>query len=167
MLVYLLRHGDAEDLGAEGPRTDEERALTAAGVDKLKSACALYKKAVKDPDRIVSSPLVRALESAKILAEALHHGREIERSELLVPSARPVRALELLQGELVPGTAAVVLVGHEPHLGNLLGLLLTGSDRACVPFKKGMLIGVELDSDLSTPARLLFCMTQKQAGKLA
>jgi phosphohistidine phosphatase len=167
MMVYLLRHGDAEDLGPEGPRTDEERTLTAAGVDKLKSACALYKKAVKDPDRIVSSPLVRAVESAKILAEALHHGREVERSELLVPSARPVRALELLQGELASGTGAVALVGHEPHLGNLLGLLLTCSDRTSMPFKKGMLIGVELDSDLSMPGRLLFCMTQKLAGKLA
>jgi phosphohistidine phosphatase len=167
MLVYLLRHGDAEELGGGGPRTDEERKLTAAGVEKLRFACALYRRAIKSVDRIVSSPLVRAVESAQILAEALRDGCQVERSELLVPSARPVRALELLQGEVAAGTGTVVLVGHEPHLGNLLGLLLTGSDRACVPLKKGMLVGVELDGDLGMHGRLLFCMTQKVAGKLA
>jgi phosphohistidine phosphatase len=167
MLVYLLRHGDAEDLGAGGPRTDEERALTPEGTSKLKGACSLYRRAIKVPDRIVASPLVRAQQSARLLAQALGYEREIETDNLLVPSARPVHTLEMLQGELAAETSAIVLVGHEPHLGNLLGLLLTGSDRASVPFKKGMLVGVELDSHLGMLGRLVLCLPQKLAGRLA
>lgn len=167
MLVYMLRHGDAEDLGPSGPRTDEERALTPEGTARLKAACSFYRRAIKDPDRIVSSPLVRAQESARILAAALGYARDLDSDNLLVPSARPVRTLELLQCDLAAGTGTIVLVGHEPHLGNLLGLLLTGSDRSSVPFKKGMLIGVELDSNLGMLGRLVFCMPQKLAAKLS
>ena len=87
MLVYLLRHGDAEDLGAGGPRTDEERALTPEGTSKLKGACSLYRRAIRAPDRIVASPLVRAQQSARLLAQALGYEREIETDNLLVPSA--------------------------------------------------------------------------------
>lgn len=166
MLVYLLRHGDAEDLGLGGARSDEERALTPVGVERLQAACRVYARAMQTVDRIVASPLQRAQQTARILAEALGHERTLATENLLVPSARPVQALDLLQAEQSSGLAGIALVGHEPHLGNLLGLLVTGSDRASIPLKKGMLVGVDLERGHSMLGRLVLCLGQKSAPRL-
>ena len=59
------------------------------------------------------------------------------------------------------------MVGHEPHLGCLLGLLLTGSERTSLPFKKGMLVGVDLDSRSSLLGRLIVAMSTRIAASLS
>jgi phosphohistidine phosphatase SixA len=59
------------------------------------------------------------------------------------------------------------VVGHEPNLGYLLGLLLTGHPRQPIPLKKGMLVGVETESGASLIAALRFSLTQKAAAQLA
>lgn len=164
MRIHLLRHGDAADLAPNGPHTDEERPLTKAGIEKLERACEAYAELIGEPDRIVSSPLLRARESARILAAATQFGAEIEQNPILVPGGEPRDCLELLRTDPVE---SVVLVGHEPHLGFLLGLLLTGSEQQAIPLKKGMLVGVELESPRSLFARLLFALSQRAARGLA
>lgn len=166
MIVYLMRHGDAEDLGVGGARRDEERALTAEGVAKLEAACAVYARLMEGPDAIQASPLRRARQTAELLARASGHQGAIGTWDCLTPDARPMQAVDLLQAEMLAGRRSIALVGHEPHMGSLLGLLLTGSERLSLPFKKGMLAAVEVRTSHSMLGDLRFCLGQKQAGRL-
>ncbi|MCA8943922.1 MAG: histidine phosphatase family protein [Planctomycetes bacterium] len=166
MLVYLVRHGDAADLSANGPRTDADRPLTDDGRIRFREAAECYAGLMIEPDRVVSSPLVRARETAEILCEELEFGGALEESEQLVYSAPPTRAVTLLQAELLAHSDSIVLVGHEPHLGCLLGLLLSGSDRAPMPLSKGMCAAVEIREPQSMIGKLRFALSQKIARKL-
>jgi phosphohistidine phosphatase SixA len=74
--------------------------------------------------------------------------------------------MALLEAEQHAATPSVALVGHEPLLGHLLGLLLTGQTHLPVPFKKGMLVGVETPSSVSLIAALRFALSQKCAAEL-
>jgi phosphohistidine phosphatase len=133
MLIHLLRHGDAADLASDGAHTDDERPLTKDGTEKLRRAAKIYARIIGRVDRILSSPLLRAKESAEILAAALDFERKIEESDLLVPGASPRAIVDALRGDVLEGLESVVLVGHEPHLGGTLGLLLSGSERVEIP----------------------------------
>ena len=163
MIVYLLRHGDAEGHAASGG--DAARALTAEGSDKLERAARAWKRVVGPVDRLFVSPLLRAQQTAAIFRRALAERAEVETEPALLPSADPLLALDLLHAGCSGGSEGVACVGHEPHLGRLLGLLLTGSDRA-IPLRKGMLAMVEIDSAASMLGRLVAILSQKVAGGL-
>jgi phosphohistidine phosphatase SixA len=75
--------------------------------------------------------------------------------------------MSLLEIEALSQTKSVALVGHEPHLGYLLGALLTGHPRHPIPLKKGMLVGVETETSASLVAALRFALSSKLAGELA
>lgn len=165
MRVYLLRHGIAEDGSATG--RDADRALSVEGVQQLQQACGVYRRLIEPGVRIIASPLRRAQETAALLRESLGADGDIGRSDALLPETGADRAVALLQGEMLGGTAAVALVGHQPHLGDLFGLLLTGSEQRSMPLKKGQLIGLEIDAAPTMRARLLFALNQKQAIALA
>lgn len=165
MFVYLLRHGIAEDAG---PRvSDDERALTREGVDRLQAAAPAWGRAIARLDAIHCSPLLRARQTAAVLAEATGLAKPPNIEPALIPSAQPLVAFELIQAAMHEGLDAIALVGHEPHLGYLLGMLLTGSERGCVPFKKGMLVGVEMESRTSLVGQIVFALSQRVAGRLA
>lgn len=160
MIVYLLRHGVAED-GHQGG--DAARRLTAAGVEKLERAAPAWKRLIPQLDKIVHSPLVRAQQTAAILGRAIGGKPEFVVDEDLVPAAPPAAMLERLHGELLGGTEAIACVGHEPHLGGLFSLLVTGHGNSPIPLKKGMLIAIELRSASSLLGRLVFALGQKAA----
>ena len=169
MLVYLLRHGIAAELGESGVRSDAERPLTKEGIKKLREAAHGYRKLLERPVRVLSSPLLRARESAEILCEVLELPSQVEHCAILVPEADPRDVISLLQSELMagPGRGPFLLVGHEPHLGRLLGLLLSGSEHATVPFRKGMLVGVDLDEPRSMIGQLVLALRQRDGRRLA
>ena len=167
MHIFLLRHGIAASLSAGGARTDEERPLTDAGREKLAQACQRYASHLPALDRIVCSPLLRARQSAGILAEATRYSGTVDQSSALEPGARPTAILDHLQGDALEGLGAVALVGHEPHLGNLLGLLLTGSEQLSLPFQQGMLSGTEIIEPRSMLGRLVLCLSQASMGNPA
>lgn len=149
MRLLVVRHGVAEDAPPGAP--DEGRKLTARGRRRLEQACRGLARLVFPGSRarrnaslpvvIVSSPLVRARESADILEERLRaRGCDaIRRRRLahLVPLGDP-RAAALRLGELgsEPGTL-VVAVGHEPQLGRLVTFLLGGQEGSSVRMGKG------------------------------
>lgn len=164
MLIYLLRHGIAEDCG-HGMR-DDERALTDEGWKKLRKSSAAWQRIVEPPQVVFCSPLRRAQETASVLVDALGIRTELRIDDALVPSAPPTVAMSLLEAEQHSGTGSVAVVGHEPHLGYLLGLLLTGHPRLPIPLKKGMLVAVETESAASLIAGLRFALTQRAAGAL-
>ncbi|MBK8099008.1 MAG: phosphohistidine phosphatase SixA [Planctomycetes bacterium] len=165
MFIYLLRHGIAEDAG---PRTsDDQRALTPEGMQRLQAAAPAWRRAIARLDAIHCSPLQRARQTATVLAEATGFAMPPAIDPALIPSAEPLVAFELIQAAMHDNLDGIALVGHEPHLGYLLGMLLTGSERGCVPFKKGMLVGVEMESKTSLVGQIVFALSQRVAGRLA
>lgn len=163
-VVHLVRHGVAED-----PRigqSDAERALTPEGIEKLQRASSSWRRAIGRLDRVVSSPLRRAQETARILAVALEHKDPVEVNPCLVPEADPELALELVHELRSAGCHSVALVGHEPHMGCLLALLLTGNPRVTLPFKKGMVAAVELPHATSLLGQLRWCLSTRAAADL-
>jgi phosphohistidine phosphatase len=164
MHIYLLRHGNAED-HAEGG--DAERALTEDGWKRLRRAAPAWHALLDTPEVVFTSPLRRAQQTASVFAEALHYERELRIESALVPDAPPQLATALLEAEALSGTRSVALVGHQPHLGYLLGLLLTGHPRQPIPLKKGMLVAVETASVASLVGNLRLALTQRAATRLA
>jgi phosphohistidine phosphatase len=162
--IYLLRHGIAED-GAPGT-ADHDRALTDEGIKRLRKAAAVWQRLLPVPDIVLVSPLRRALQTAEIFVDAVHFTGELQVADALEPNAAASVALSMLEAEALSRTKAAALIGHEPHLGYLLGLLLTGHPRQPVPLKKGMLVAVETESSASMIATLRFALSQKVAGEL-
>jgi phosphohistidine phosphatase len=138
--IYLLRHGIAEDGKPGSP--DSERALTADGKRRLKSVLRLAKDAGVSPRLIVTSPYQRALQSAEVAAEVLGYAREFVRSESITPDSDPVDAWSEIRS--YASFEDVLVVSHEPLLGNLFGYLL-GSAALRVDFKKGALARIDLE----------------------
>jgi phosphohistidine phosphatase len=119
-VIYLLRHGDAED----GHGDDAARRLTEKGKRQARDAgLALAALGVRI-DACLASPKVRALETARLACEALEV--EVEATEAL--SGGPFDALDLAAGR-----GDILLVGHEPDFSNEIGRL-TGAN---VGMKKG------------------------------
>ena len=122
MLVYLIRHGIAMD--REDPKCppDTERPLTPKGM-KRSHAAALGLLAMKvKPDAVLTSPWLRAVQTAEIFCEVMgFSSKRISSSDALKGTATPA---ELLR-ELAKLKAKVVLCfGHEPHLHLVIGQVL-------------------------------------------
>ncbi|MGK0155742.1 MAG: phosphohistidine phosphatase [Neolewinella sp.] len=165
MWIYLLRHGIAEHPSPGS--ADEERRLTSEGVDRLTRAAKTWQKLITAPELVLTSPYLRARETAAVFAEAVGYAGKLRDEAKLVPHGRTADTLEVLEGELLAQTASVALVGHEPHLGYLLGSLLTGHSHMSMPLKRGMLVGLETESTTNVIAGLRFSMTQRFAAKLS
>jgi phosphohistidine phosphatase len=139
--IYLVRHGIAALASAD--THDADRALTAAGTRKMtQAAMGLHRLGIV-PDVILSSPLRRAQETATVLASTL--GRELT-VEIYQPLSPGGAAAELLGG-LQPYRSAhhLMLVGHQPDLGELASHLLTGAPEVVpLPFKKGAIAAIEV-----------------------
>jgi phosphohistidine phosphatase len=132
MHIYLLRHGIAEDTAPSG--ADRDRALTDEGRRRLAAAARAWRRLVAPPALVLVSPLRRARETASVFVDAVRHTGELREEAALVPEAPVAHAMALLEAEQHAATPSVALVGHEPLLGHLLGLLLTGQTHLPVPF---------------------------------
>ena len=164
MWIYLLRHGRAE----EGfGMVDEQRALTPEGWEKLRAAAPVWQRLMEPLELALVSPLRRAQETASVLLEAMTGETEVRTAAVLAPHGDPNDALAMVLDAVRAGTGAAAIVGHEPHLGSLLGLLLTGSPRHAIPLKKGMLVAVELPNTASAIGELRWSLTQRAAAALA
>ena len=146
MQLLVVRHAIAEDKErfALTGRSDDLRPLTSEGRAKMRRAAQGLRVLAPRPAFIATSPLVRARETAEILATALAAPR-IETVEALRPDA-PYDDLAAWLGE--PPAAAqetIALIGHEPHLGGLVTWLMAGVDQSRIEFKKGGAALLELD----------------------
>ncbi|HYF62707.1 MAG TPA: phosphohistidine phosphatase SixA [Herpetosiphonaceae bacterium] len=142
MIVYLVRHGIAEDWAANG--RDRDRRLTERGRIRSAQSGRGLKRLKAKPDVILTSPFVRAAETASILAGALDRSDRIQTVEMLQSgggSERHVR--QLLDEEL----AEVMIVGHQPEL-SLMVEELAGRGTQLV-FKKGSVCRIDLPSPLA------------------
>jgi phosphohistidine phosphatase len=138
MDLWLLRHAAAEDRSESGD--DRERALTSDGLRRARRVGRGF--AILEPEvaAIWISPYRRARQTAAAVAGALRFREALHETEALAPECDPQQVLEELDASGPPG--AVLLVGHQPHLGALLGLLVA-RDGAEIPLKKASVAGIE------------------------
>lgn len=136
MPLYLFRHGDALPVGKEGIQTDEDRTLTPEGIEVTRTVCQGLVRLGVGGQEIWTSPLVRARQTAEILAQTLR----IEKVEVKDSLALPPAKDDLYRGlAALPPDRDLFLVGHQPHLGHLISLLIFGkADGGVVVGKSGV-----------------------------
>ena len=125
-MIWLLRHGDAEDDAPD----DASRQLTAKGERQARAAGAALAALGVEIDACLTSPKVRALQTARLACEPL--GVEVEVSEAL-------RGGDFDPAELAAGRGEVLLVGHEPDFSRAIQLVTGGR----VEMKKGGLAAID------------------------
>ena len=114
MKVILVRHGDADAEIPEGLE-DEARALTTRARLALPGHFAPLAPRIGTPNMIFMSPLVRAVQTATLLAQALGYEGLLKTNRTLFPDG-PVGAIEALLKDRLGET--IVLVGHQPSMGS-------------------------------------------------
>ncbi|WP_236234467.1 phosphohistidine phosphatase SixA [Pseudomonas tohonis] len=138
MRLWLLRHGEAEPRAA----TDAERPLTRNGRQEVLHAAA--RLAGRPLQAIIASPYLRAQQSAELVREALDFSGALVTQPWLTPESDPREALARLaereEGELL-------LVTHNPFIGELAGLLIHGHRQQPLPLGTASL--VELEGDMA------------------
>ncbi len=136
MELLVIRHAIAEEreVWARTGRDDDERPLTREGRRKMRDAVRGLRELVHQIDRLASSPLTRAWQTAEIVAPAFGD-RSIERVDALRPESAPDEVLEWLTGH--EDGERIGIVGHEPHLSGLVTWLLTGRAGHLLELKKG------------------------------
>ena len=149
MQLYLLRHADAETEAA----TDPARTLSEKGEEQAIKVAQFCRAHGIQPGVIFASPLVRAQQTAKPVAKELRV--EVTTARWLACGARPdVILAELASLENVP---AVMLVGHEPDLGNLIAHLLSAASGS-IHVRKASLTLLEVLVPRKGGGRLEFSM---------
>jgi len=139
--LYLLRHGIAEP-GRPG-LSDSDRALTSEGKKKLKEFLRAVAGMRVRPELILSSPLVRAKQTAAIAVEELNYRESVAITPALEPETAPAVAWEEVR--LHKDVKELMLVGHEPLFSQLFAHLL-GAPSLTVDFKKGALARIDLEA---------------------
>ncbi len=146
MLLYVMRHGPAEDRAASG--LDADRALTSAGRDVVKRAANELRRAIGDAHlpRILSSPLRRAQETATILGSIAGTERlspEVE-DDLAADEELPLRLVTELAGR----GRDVAIVGHQPTVEHLVRHLSGRHDVLPSGFRTAMVVALVIEGAL-------------------
>ena len=139
--IYLVRHGIAAERGEYA--TDEERPLTEEGGLKTRKVAKKLVKLGLQFDIILTSPLVRARQTAKIL-QAANLSKKIEISSALAPEGDFHSWLKWLDSWRQTGGSKLALVGHQPDLANWAETLIWGEAREVLILKKAGVIGISL-----------------------
>jgi phosphohistidine phosphatase len=167
MNLYLLRHGIAVEPGTAGYELDSERPLTARGKNRLRAAARAMKKLALSFDLILSSPFLRAKQTAEIIAKDLKLRKQLAFSDDLTPAGNPRLLIQQLN-QCRPEPESVLLVGHEPYLGKLVALLASGNTSLEIDFKKGGLCKLEVEFlQYGRCAKLVWLLTPRLMEKLA
>ena len=155
MRLYFLRHGAAYDRDA-WTGSDFDRPLTREGRERLAREAKAFAKLSLGLGAIVTSPLVRAKETAAIVAGALDAGDKVALDDRLGPEFDMARLAAILGDHRDAG--AVMLVGHEPNMSETVGRI-TGATR--LTLKKGGLAYVELPNPPELTGTLVWLLAPK------
>ncbi len=167
MTLYILRHGIAVEPGTPGYAKDADRPLTPEGERKLRQIGKAMKALELSFDLLLSSPYLRARQTAELVAAALKSRNRLELSDSLTPGGSARKLVELLNS-LQPRPESVLLVGHEPYLSGLISLLVSGKPTFAVVMKKGGLCKLTAESlQHGRCAALEWLLTPKQMMLMA
>lgn len=164
MDIYILRHGKAEH--TQNITSDTKRQLTETGRKELECIAKTLKSFDIKVDAIISSPLVRAKETAVIMAKHLwKKKKKITIWDELKPESNVLDIHKKLI-KLTPNTK-ILLVGHEPHLTDLISSIISPESNVAINLKKGGFVSISVNSSESkivgtlqsilTPKQLKLC----------
>jgi len=166
MNLYLMRHGVAVEPGTPG-YGERERPLTPEGERKVQRIAEAILRMDLSFDAILSSPLARARRTAEIILHELKANQKLQLTEHLSPGVQ-VKGLVAHLNTLRGSPREVLLVGHEPDLGRLVSVLLTGDDGLRVVFKKGGLCKLAIENlQARRCATLEWLLTPRQLELMA
>jgi phosphohistidine phosphatase len=166
MRIYVVRHGAAIDRDDPKCPPEAERYLTQEGIEKTKQVARGVAALGAAADLLLSSPYVRAMQTAEIFAGPLGYAKQkIQRTDLLLPGADA----GLLFRELAKDkdSSEVFLFGHGPQVDDLVAMAL-GARRDCTALKKSGVALIELKRVAPPVGELLWLAPPKllkRAGK--
>jgi phosphohistidine phosphatase len=166
MEIYVVRHGIAID--REDPKCppDPERYLTEQGIEKTSRVAAAVAALSGAPDSLLSSPYVRAMQTAEIFAKALDYPKQkIRRTDLLLPGAEPTLFFRELAKD--KHTSTLFVFGHAPQLDDLIATAL-GLKHHITSLKKAGVALIELKRVSPPSGQLIWLAPPKllrRAGK--
>ncbi len=158
--IFIVRHGIAED---SSPGGDSQRQLTADGIARIEEVAAALVILDVCPDRILSSPLVRARQTAEIISRSV--SRRIELLGELSPGYQPDDVCSRLAN--MEEVESVMLVGHQPNCSELVSYLLGGSSGIGVEFKKGGVSFIQAERVGPSRGTLVWHMPPKALRRIA
>ena len=166
MELYVVRHGIAVD--REDPKcpADPERYLTDEGMEKTRQVAKGVAQIGAVPDLMLTSPFLRAFQTAELFAVALEYSRQkIQKSDLLLPGAEPLLLFRELSRN--KDLSTVYIFGHAPHLDDVIATAI-GSKHHISSLKKAGVALVELRRLVPPSGELVWLATPKllrKAGK--
>jgi phosphohistidine phosphatase len=161
--LYLIRHGVAAERGEDYP-DDSKRPLTSEGIARLRKEAKALSALDVSFDQILSSPLVRARQTADVFAEELKEKPSVALADALTPAGSPAAVIQELGKHM--RKARIALVGHEPNMGELAAHLI--GSKVPLPFKKGAI--ARIDFSVFPPkgkGQLVWFVTPRMLRKLS
>jgi phosphohistidine phosphatase len=154
MKLYVIRHGIAEETVKS--LKDKDRELTQEGIEKMHKIGKGLKALDAGFDLILTSPYTRAKQTAFILAEETGYDtHKIAETSFLKPYGDWEKIFTLTKG-----LANIAIVGHDPMLSQIVSSLISDK-HSSVSMKKGAVALVELDTEMSDAAHLLWLIPPK------
>lgn len=135
MNLYIVRHAIAVQRGTPGYEDDSQRPLTDTGRKKMKKIVKGLCDFGIELDAIVTSPYVRARDTATILAKEFEMKDKVALSDSLIPPGNFENLINEIREKY--DVANLALIGHEPMLSSLISWLTTGNTAMKVTLKKG------------------------------
>ena len=158
MLLYLMRHGIAIDRADPKCPADEERFLTKKGIEKTRAVVQGLRALGIQPEAMLSSPYVRAVQTAEIAAAAFGFARDkIRPADALIFGHKP---LELFRELAKLRAKEVICFGHAPHLDEVIALAL-GCRETVTSLKKAGVACLELKAMAPPRGSLVWLCTPR------
>ena len=158
--LILVRHAIAFERNRERWPDDRERPLTPAGKEKFRRAARGLSKWLNKPTRLITSPLVRARETANLLTASARWPKATERSEL-APEVEPSKVLSMLRTQRAK---RIALVGHEPALSALASFCVAGAGTSvAIEMKKGGVARIRFEGDVRPGKGILVALLPPRA----
>ncbi len=157
MNLFIVRHGIAEERGKKRIPHDD-RPLSARGIKKMRLCAEAMQLILPSSFTIITSPRQRAFATAEIIASQFSGDTAIVPEDALLPEGEMMGIGRMLKKyEKIP---VIVMVGHEPNLGQFLASIL-GQKNPSVRVKKGSVIGVDYSTETPNRSILLFSIPPK------
>ncbi len=158
MRLYLMRHGIAISRDDPHSPPEAERSLTPTGIEKTRAASQGLRALGIEPGAVLTSPYLRAVETAEIACAALDFpANKIRRTDALKPEAKPAALFEELEGTKED---EILCCGHAPNLDHLIAFAVRAPS-AFTELKKAGVACLGIESLSPGRAKLLWLHTAK------
>ena len=160
MRIYVFRHGIAEDATLGQP--DSERRLTPTGITKLRKVLERARQAGVSPEYVLTSPYLRAAETAEVARQVLGLKDSPVETEVLTPARSPIEVWNEVRTYRDAGQ--LMVVGHNPLLSDF-ACFLTAAPAYGIGLKKGAIATIDVPAKAARPqGTLIWLLTAKTAG---